>query len=268
MNKDIILHSNLLDIIFDGRNKEYGAYNLRKNYASRMQMALSGMIGISIVFCVVALSENSNKNAVINVPQIISQGNKLLPYKGISNAAKQLKITTKHVNNSSACPVIVHSVDINKMPATPESTEQSISATTTTETIEAPTGTANEVTFGKEIQEASTAPIKKNERPIVLEHPDVMPEYPGGVKALLDFLKRNLREPDGADADEVAVKVKFVVNYNGNLESFDVIESGGSSYDSEVLRVLKKMPQWIPGKSNGQNVSVYYVVPGRFTKED
>ena len=65
----------------------------------------------------------------------------------------------------------------------------------------------------------------------------------------------------------MSVKIKFVVNYSGKLESFDVLKSGGMAFDNEVLRVLKNMPLWIPGKSNGENVSVYYVVPVKFTSE-
>lgn len=95
-----------------------------------------------------------------------------------------------------------------------------------------------------------------------------MPQYPGGVKALLDFLKKNLHAPqDVEEGDEVLVKVKFVVDYNGKMESFNIIKSGGDEFDNEVIRVLKKMPLWIPGKSNGENVSVYYVVPVKFTSE-
>ena len=65
----------------------------------------------------------------------------------------------------------------------------------------------------------------------------------------------------------ISVKVKFVVNYNGRLEAFNVLESGGYIFDNEVLRVLRKMPLWIPGKSNGENVSVYYTVPVKFTSD-
>ncbi|HEY5407892.1 MAG TPA: hypothetical protein VIJ92_12430 [Ginsengibacter sp.] len=46
-----------------------------------------------------------------------------------------------------------------------------------------------------------------------------------------------------------------------------MIKSGGIAFDNEVVRVLKKMPLWIPGKSNGENVSVYYVIPVKFTIE-
>ena len=47
------------------------------------------------------------------------------------------------------------------------------------------------------------------------------------------------------------VKVKFVVGYDGNLKSFELVQDGGSDFNNEVIRVLKKMPEWIPGKSKG-----------------
>ena len=112
----------------------------------------------------------------------------------------------------------------------------------------------------------AVAESKINERePVYVA--EIMPQYPGGIKALLDFLKKNLRSPEDIEGEEVSVKVKFVVNYDGKPESFDVIKSGGIAFDNEVMRVLKKMPLWIPGKSNGENVSVYYVVPVKFTSE-
>ncbi len=58
MNKDIVLTSNLLDIIFDGRNKDYGAYILRRDYVIRMRMALLAMGVTAVLFCVMALSKN------------------------------------------------------------------------------------------------------------------------------------------------------------------------------------------------------------------
>jgi len=85
---------------------------------------------------------------------------------------------------------------------------------------------------------------------------------------LINFLKKNLRTPEDINEGDVSVKVQFVVNYDGMLKSFTVIQSGGNTFDNEVIRVLKKMPAWIPGKSSGENVSVYYVVPVKFTSEE
>ena len=62
--------------------------------------------------------------------------------------------------------------------------------------------------------------------------------------------------------------MKFVVDYTGKLKSFVTVQDGGQAYNNEVVRVLKKMPDWVPGKTKGENVSVYYVIPVRFETTD
>ena len=94
---------------------------------------------------------------------------------------------------------------------------------------------------------------------------DVMPSYPGGMNALRNFLQRNLHNPkDMEEGELVNVNVSFVVGYDGKLQRFEVVQDGGDEFNKEVIRVLKKMPEWVPGKSNGENVSVYYNIPVKF----
>lgn len=96
-----------------------------------------------------------------------------------------------------------------------------------------------------------------------------MPSYPGGMDALRKFLVRNLENPRDMKEGEVAnVKVKFVVGSNGELQSFVTVQDGGNEFNREVMRVFKKMPNWVPGKSKGQNVSVFYTVPIKFISAD
>ena len=66
----------------------------------------------------------------------------------------------------------------------------------------------------------------------------------------------------------VAVHVKFVVGYDEKLQKFTVVKDGGNIFNNEVIRVLKKMPEWIPGKSKGQNVAVYFTIPIKFVPAD
>ena len=54
------------------------------------------------------------------------------------------------------------------------------------------------------------------------------------------------------------------MGYDGKLKSFTTVQDGGEEFNKEVIRVLKKMPEWEPGKTKGQNVSVYYVIPVKF----
>jgi protein TonB len=86
---------------------------------------------------------------------------------------------------------------------------------------------------------------------------------------LTKFLEKNLINPtDMEPGDIIAVNVKFVVGYDGKLQQFTVVKDGGDIFNNEVIRVLKKMPQWIPGKSNGQNVAVYFTIPIKFVPAD
>lgn len=102
-----------------------------------------------------------------------------------------------------------------------------------------------------------------------ISNPEHEPEFPGGVKALRKFLERNLTNPtEMTEGEMVAVHVKFVVGYDGKLQKFTVIKDGGVIFNNEVIRVLKKMPQWIPGKSNGKNVAVYFTIPIKFVSAD
>ena len=63
--------------------------------------------------------------------------------------------------------------------------------------------------------------------------------------------------------ESVTVKARFVVGYDGKLQGFRIIQDG-EMYSIKVMQVLKKMPDWVPGKAKGENVSVYYTIPVKF----
>jgi len=268
MNKDTILSTDLLDIIFDNRNKDYGAYNLRKSYNKHIRIALFFVMILSLLLCMLSLLKKSSMNFERSIPVILNPDIALSdfhPFHAIKakSVAKVSPLIKKTIIDDGP-PKIVASININKLPATASEILSS--------SIESP---ALEINFtgngdgqgsdNKLSGEAAKELVAKKINKTPLNEAEIMPQYPGGVKALLEFLKINLHSPeDISDRDEVSVKVKFVVNYDGKLESFEVLESGGNAFDNEVVRVLKKMPLWIPGKSNGENVAVYYVVPVKF----
>jgi protein TonB len=102
-----------------------------------------------------------------------------------------------------------------------------------------------------------------------LDAVDVAPSYPGGMEAFRKFMEKNLHTPDELESGEiVTVRVRFVVDYTGKLQSFVPVLDGGEVYNKEVIRVLKKMPDWIPGKAKGENVPVYYIIPVKFVTTD
>jgi periplasmic protein TonB len=78
-------------------------------------------------------------------------------------------------------------------------------------------------------------------------------------------LGKNLSTPDALEAGErKVVQIKFKVDKDGSVTSFEIVTSGGGEFDREVVRVCKKMPRWTPAIQNGINVPVSYVLPVTF----
>jgi protein TonB len=107
---------------------------------------------------------------------------------------------------------------------------------------------------------------------IVYTSIDEMPQFPGGMPALMDYLGASIQYPEKARKDDIQGKVvvKFVVCENGTLCNEEIVRSVGGGCDEEVIRVVKAMPNWKPGKQNGKAVKVYYTLPVsfRFKEED
>lgn len=91
------------------------------------------------------------------------------------------------------------------------------------------------------------------------------PEFPGGMQAWIAFLSRHLQTPDNLEPGErKAVLVSFVVDKDGSVTGFRVVQSGGRRFDDEVIRVLRKMPKWKPAIQNGHPVALSYTQPVTF----
>ncbi|MDR1762329.1 MAG: energy transducer TonB [Dysgonamonadaceae bacterium] len=94
---------------------------------------------------------------------------------------------------------------------------------------------------------------------------EVMPSFPGGDKALLDYLNFNLIYPSGESLSGQVV-CRFVVKEDGTVADAVIMKHLTPRADAEVLRVINIMPKWIPAMVDGKPVSVYYNLPVRFSK--
>ena len=110
---------------------------------------------------------------------------------------------------------------------------------------------------------APVAPVENNQ---IVDYVEQMPIYPGGEKEMMDFLYKNLNYPvvDLELGTEGTVRVRFVVEKDGSIGNVEIIRPLSVNCDREAIRVIKKMPTWIPGKQNGVAVRVYYNLPVRF----
>ena len=273
MQSEKILHSDVLDIIFEHRNKSYGAYNLRKHYKNRLYKAIAfTIILISAAFAFSFIK--TKKTAVLNVgPEIVlGQVSPTEPPKvpEPKMPEKPKDVTVKEKVNTQQFTDHIQIVKIETAVPKLINLNDSSVINNTTETGARP-GAKQIVQGGSEVGgnsktgEESVKPVD-NITPTTTA--EVMPSYPGGMQALYKFLQKNLRNPQDIDEGQViSVKIKFVVGYDGALKGFETVEDGGNAFNNEVVRVLKKMPEWIPGKSRGQNVSVYYTIPVKFVAE-
>lgn len=269
MNSETILKSDVLDIIFEKRNKLYGAYALRKFYNNRLIKSVSICLGAATVLCAFTFLPAKKPDMIkydevtmvhVVVPKKIAPKKEILKVQAKAVAASVVKITH---------PVIVAD--------TKADTLQTLKVTDVI-------GSANIITKGTEEPAINGAPTEGNGggagggviavKKIVdviqpINNPDVQPTYPGGINALKRFLERNLINPSEMEPGEmVAVNIRFIVRYDGKLQQFDIVKDGGELYNKEVIRVMKKMPQWVPGKANGENVAVYFTIPVKFLPAD
>ena len=101
----------------------------------------------------------------------------------------------------------------------------------------------------------------------VYDEVEVMPEFPGGMQAMIEFIQTNIKYPKDATKQEVGgrVMVMFVVETDGSLSNVRVARKVFPSLDAEAVRVVKTMPKWKPGKEKGKVVRVNYTLPVVFS---
>ncbi len=273
MKTDAILKADLLDIIFENKNKMYGAYTLRKFYSNRLYKAMAATLSLVLLLCSFTFIHSkkvdpplSYKDSVFTIRAI----NNDIPKKEIPIEKKQKPIAEKLIKpiNTDAFthPIIVNKQNVAAIKELRSTAFIGTRDIFTTAPTAAPIKENIPIKMGKD-----TAAIAAIIKPIIdKETPtnfaEIMPSFPGGEEALINFLQRNLSNPkDLNEGETVLVKIKFVVGFDGKLKSFETVQDGGTAFNNEVIRVLKKMPAWNAGKTKGENVSVYFTLPVRFT---
>ena len=97
----------------------------------------------------------------------------------------------------------------------------------------------------------------------VFDTVEQMPEYPGGMQAMIAFLQTNMKYPEDAAKQKVEgrVMVQFIVETDGSISDVHVAKQVFPSLDAEAIRVVQAMPKWTPGKEKGNVVRVKYNLP-------
>jgi protein TonB len=244
------------EIVFEFRNKEYGAFILRKKYS--LNVSISLLIGIIIMTATILIPYinsrafiNQNKHSERQVEiklENLDHPNELIvlppppPPPGGDNIQK-----VKYVP-----PVVVDSVNL-------EETIQLMTADDAQNIIM----DEKVVEMVKEVKEELQEEKTESEPFLTVEE---MPEFPGGLPGLMKFIAENTIYPAVAKELNIQGKVfvRFCVTSTGNIEQISILQGTDPELNAEAIRVVKRFPPFKPGKQYGRPVPVWYVVPFNF----
>jgi protein TonB len=265
-----ILRSDLLEILFENRNKSYGAYELRSRYPGRLTTALFMSLlffalTLYIAFLINRQSQNQNSHAAVLVRDYSIQPISFQSNPRELKVHRLQKFYTRLRTPDEVSPTIVHEKILPPPPGPAPAPDQEGPAGKNifSDGYPGPGSSLQDNGIPNAPEQNSSGRPEENEPFRIAE---VMPVFPGGMEALKRFLLKNLRMPNrDTDADSVVhVLVEFVVDESGGIKDFSFLQSGGREFDEEVLRVLKKMPVWKPGMQNGRSVPVFFRLPVLF----
>ena len=133
--------------------------------------------------------------------------------------------------------------------------------------MEKPEPEVEEVVRGKMPAPVDTIRPINNDEKVLTGVVEYQPQFPGGIKACEQFIKENLRYPDTGSDVQGRVIVSFMVERDGSLSDIKVVRGLDPAFDEEALRVVKMMPKWSPGATDGKISVMRYTIPIIFKKE-
>jgi len=246
------------DIVFENRNKEYGAYDLRKKYAKRGNVALS--IALFVVFVLVGLpllssymKQNSNLRSIEFDKTIILSDFKdhveappIPPAPPTPPDIKQIKFTRPVIVDSLTDKDEIMDINDNLLK---NANNQPVDTTTHQDIVD---------TYVPDDLD-----INKNHEIIELTE---MPLFPGGDAELFKYIVSNVDYPTQARENGIqgTVYIRFVVTKTGNIGETQVYKPADPILNKAALDVVKSLPKWTPGKKDGNPVNVWFIVPIKF----
>jgi protein TonB len=273
MAKLDLISNEWTDLVFEGRNQEYGAYKLRKGTTKRNIWSII-IVGLAAVLLYLGLQlqhmveanrqventqaielsalEQKKKEAKVEKKEQV----KVEPEKVVEKVKSSVKFTAPVIKKDNE----VKEEDEIKLDEV-EKSNKAVGAFT----VEGNDEVGGEVLKAKE-EIAAPEPPKPVEENKVFDVVEQMPSFPGGMGALMNWLSQNIKYPVIAAENGVQgrVIVQFVVEKDGSITDVKVAKSVDPSLDKEAARVVGSMPHWIPGKQNGSAVRVKYTVPVTF----
>lgn len=274
MSKIDLISSDWVDLVFEGRNKAYGAYRLRKSTTKRNILAMVAVVLLLIVAFIILTVKNfvDEQRAKVAMTQVAELTNYKQPEKKAEVKQKKVEVeperVVERVKSSIKFTAPVIKKDEEVKPDEELKTQDELMSTKTaigTFDVKGNDDANGEVLKAKEVI-AEPEPPKHEEENKLFDIVEQQPMFPGGQTALMKYLSEHTKYPVVAQENGVQgrVTVQFVVEKDGSISDVHVLRGVDPSLDKEAVRVVKSMPRWTPGKQNGVNVRVNYRVPVLF----
>ena len=266
------------DLIFQGRNKAYGAYKLRVNTGKRnlkaiITIAILAAAAIIIFWAKTRYDEYQlahQANQQVTELSALDQPKKKAEVKR-KEIVQEKKEVVKEVKSSIKFTAPVIKKDNEVKPEEEMKTQDQLMQTKTAIGALDVKGNSDNGVVMQVTQRVADEPVqaeapKPEVENKVFDVVEQMPSFPGGSSALMQYLANNIKYPVVAQENGVQgrVVVSFVVEKDGSISDVKVVRSVDPSLDREAQRVVRSMPRWIPGKQNGSAVRVKYNVPVSF----
>lgn len=262
------------DIVFEGKNKEYGAFKLRQSSWKRHILAF----GVIVLFiAVVSFLPTIIQTVNANIKSYKEEMNETYKMIEIDNRAKEPEVIEIPQVELPAPPkyVAMDKFTAPKIVSDAEAPEETMKTMTQL--------TESKKAIGAfEVENGSTDPdaIRKElgtliagdgtgtgkggeEKPQIVYTAEIMAQFPGGDDEMYKFISDNLRYPaiDQEMGNKGRVTIRFVVTKTGDISDIKVLKGISPTCDREAVRVVKSMPKWIPAKQNGVPVPIYFTLP-------
>ena len=265
-----------VDMVFAGKNKEYGAYQLRKGTSGRNIKSLlilviaAALVGGFLAWKVIEQKQAEEQQAYMEAMELAKlqqqakkEEKKKEPVKPKIEPKKEIPVARE--TQKFTAPVIKKDELVKEENQVKQMDKLDEKVAVGTENKE---GTKDRLAEAVRSDIATVAPPpppapKPEVSNKVFDVVEEMPHFPGGPAALQAFLSSNTKYPVVAQENGVQgrVIVSFVVERDGSITDVKVVRSVDPSLDREATRVVKSMPRWSPGKQNGSAVRVKYTVP-------
>uniref|UniRef100_UPI0040277500 TonB family protein n=1 Tax=Prevotella sp. TaxID=59823 RepID=UPI0040277500 len=265
-----------VDMVFAGKNKEYGAYQLRKGTSGRNIKSLlilviaAALVGGFLAWKVIEQKQAEEQQAYMEAMELAKlqeqakkEKKKPEPIKPKVEQKKEIPVARE--TQKFTAPVIKKDELVkeeNQVKQMDQLDDKVAVGTENKEGVKDRTVEAvrNDIAVAAPPPPPAPKPEVANK---VFDVVEEMPSFPGGQGALMAFLSSNIKYPVVAQENGVQgrVIVGFVVEKDGSISDVKVMRSVDPSLDREAQRVVKAMPKWKPGKQNGSAVRVKYTVP-------